>query len=138
MARLIKYRPSDLWSWDSVMDRFFDDDRQVGRRPMVDVREGEKEYTMEVELPGLTEKDVEVNVNNNLLTLSSKKEEEKEEERKGYLIRERSRFEFCRSFSLPDDVEQDKIDAQFKNGLLTLSLPKSPKAQPKRIEIKKS
>jgi len=139
MARLMTYRPTDLWNWDSVLDRFFDDSPlDLGRSPAVDVREGEKEYTMEVELPGLTEKDIEVNVENNLLTLSSKKEEDRKEEKKNYLVRERRSFEFKRSFSLPEDVQRDGINAEFKNGLLTLTLPKSPEAQPRKIEVKKS
>ena len=139
MARLMTYRPADLWNWDSVLDRFFDDSPlDLGRSPAVDVREGEKEYTMEVELPGLTEKDLEVNVENNLLTLSSKKEEDRKEEKKNYLVRERRSFEFKRSFSLPEDVQRDGINAEFKNGLLTLTLPKSPEAQPRKIEVKKS
>ena len=139
MARLMTYRPTDLWNWDSVLDRFFDDSPlDLGRSPAVDVREGEKEYTMEVELPGLTEKDLEVNVENNLLTLSSKKEEDRKEEKKNYLVRERRSFEFKRSFSLPEDVQRDGINAEFKNGLLTLTLPKSPEAQPRKIEVKKS
>ena len=139
MARLIRYRPmTDLFRWDSVLDRFFDDDEPLfnGRTPAVDVRESDKEYTMEVELPGLTEKDIEVKVENNLLTLSSKKEEDKKEDRKGYLIRERRRFEFARSFSLPKEVDREKINAEFKNGLLKLVLPKTPKAQPKMIDVK--
>jgi len=139
MARLMTYRPADLWNWDSVLDRFFDDSPlDLGRSPAVDVREGEKEYTMEVELPGLTEKDLEVNVENNLLTLSSKKEEDRKEEKKNYLVRERRSFEFKRSFSLPEDVQRDGINAEFKNGLLTLTLPKSLEAQPRKIEVKKS
>ncbi len=129
---------TDLFRWDNALDRFFDDDEPLfnGRTPVVDVRESDKEYTMEVELPGLTEKDIEVKVENDLLTLSSKKEEDKKEDRKGYLIRERRRFEFSRSFSLPKEVDREKIDAEFKNGLLKLVLPKTPKAQPKRIDVK--
>ncbi len=74
MARLVRYRPADLFRGDSVLDRFFDDDSFLGNhRPAVDVREDEKSYVMEVELPGLSEKDIEVKVENNLLSLSSKK-----------------------------------------------------------------
>jgi len=138
MARLIRYRPmTDLLHWDSVLDRLFDNDPFMnGRSPAVDVREDDREYTMEVELPGLTEKDIEVKVENDLFTVSSKKEEDKKEDKKGYVLRERRRFEFSRCFSLPDEVDKEKINAEFKNGLLKLVLPKTPKAQPKMIEVK--
>lgn len=138
MARLIRYSPNtDLIHWDRVLDRFFDDGPYFnGRTPAVDVSESDAEYTMEVELPGLTEKDIEVKVENNLLSVSSKKEESKGEDRKGYLLHERRRFEFTRSFSLPEEVDREKIDAEFKNGLLKLVLPKTPKAQPKMIDVK--
>jgi HSP20 family protein len=138
MARLIRYRPNmDLFHWDRVIDRFFDDDPYLkSRTPVVDVSESDTEYTMEVELPGLTEKDIEVKVENNLLTISSKKEESKKEDRKGYLLHERRRFEFSRSFSLPKEVDREKIEAEFKNGLLKLVLAKTPKAQPKMIDVK--
>ena len=79
---LIKYRPRtmDLFNWDSILERFFDDGFNSGVRvPAVDVQENDKEYLMEVELPGLTEKDIEVKIENGILTISSKKEESKEE-----------------------------------------------------------
>ncbi len=138
MARLIRYRPNtDLFNWDRMLDRYFDDDPYFNSRtPTVDVSESDAEYTMEVELPGLTDKDIEVKVENDLLTVSSKKEEGKKEYRKGYLLRERSGYEFARSFSLPKEVDREKIDAEFKNGLLKLVLPKTPKAQPKTIDVK--
>ena len=127
----------DLFHWDRVMDRFFDDSPAYhSRTPVADVSENDSEYTMEVELPGLTEKDVEVKVENSLLTVSSKKEESEKKDEKGYLIRERSRFEFTRAFSLPKEVDSEKIKAEFKNGLLRLVLPKTPKAQPKMIDVK--
>ena len=138
MANLIKYRPlTDLFNWEPVWDRLFDDVPLLKRNaPAVDVREDEKEYTMEVELPGLTEKDIDVKVENNILTVSSKKEESKEEEKKGYLMHERKSYSFTRSFVLPDEVNHDKISAEFKNGLLRLALPKNEKAQPKKIDVK--
>jgi HSP20 family protein len=137
MARIVRYRPADLFRWDSVLDRFFDDDNFFGNhRPAVDVREDDKGYTMEMELPGLSEKDIDVKVENNLLSVSSKKSEDRKEEKKGYLLRERRSHEFSRSFSLPENVETDKIAADFRNGLLTVTLPKVPKAQPKKIEVK--
>jgi len=135
---LIRYQPLDLM--DNV-SRWLDDtfvDFPTGRSnlPAVDVRETEAEYLMEVELPGLSEKDIEVKLDNSLLTISSKKEEKKEEKKNGYLMRERRTASFCRSFVLPEEVDREKIGAEFKNGVLQLSFPKVPAAKPKTIEIK--
>ncbi len=102
----------------------------------MDLRESEAQYLMEVELPGLAEKDIEVKLENNLLTVSSRKEEKTEEKKNGYLLRERRAAHFSRSFVLPEDVEREKIAAEFKNGILTLTFPKVPAAQPKTIEVK--
>jgi HSP20 family protein len=138
---IIKYQPRtmDLFNWNSILDRFFDDgfDRGV-RVPAVDVHENDKEYLMEVELPGLTEKDIDVKIENGVMTISSKKEESREEkdEKKGYLRKERREFSFCRSFSLPESTDVDKISATFRNGILNVTIPKAPEAKPKMIEVK--
>ena len=137
MNGLIHYtRPAELFDWSRLIDNFFDDaPAWETSRPAVDVRETEKEYSMEIELPGLSEKDIEVKIEENLLTLASKKEEKKEEKKQGYLVRERRRAEFKRSFVLPEEINREKIKAEFKNGLLTVTLPKTPKAQPKLIDV---
>jgi len=93
---------------------------------------------MEVELPGLTEKDVEVKLEKNLLTISSSKEQSKEEKKDGYVMRERRQSRFSRSFVLPEGIDSEKIAAEFKNGVLNLSFPKAPAAKPKTIEVKAS
>jgi len=100
------------------------------------VKEEDKRYFMEVELPGLTEKDIDVKVEDNILTLSSKKEESKEEKKDGYLIHERRRAEFARTFVLPNDADREQINAEFKNGLLMVQIPKKPEAQPRKIDVK--
>ena len=141
MRNLVTYTPTRLSFFDDIDRMFrsvFDSYPVVRRRePSVDIREEEGKYTLEAELPGLSEKDIEVKVEDNLLTISSSTEEKKEEKRYGYLMRERRSSSFSRSFVLPKNVERDKIDANFKDGLLTLRLPKTEKAQPKRIDIKK-
>ena len=88
---------------------------------------------VEADLPGLTDKDVDVKVDGDLLTISSIKKEEKE---KGYIIRERHDAGFSRSFTIPKDIDKDKIKAHFKNGVLSLELPKTPEAKPRSIEVK--
>ena len=138
---IVTYRPSRsslLENWDHIVERFFND-RSLGTSsstPSVDVREEDGNYLLEAELPGLTEKDVEVKVEENLLTISSKTEKDKEEKQNGYVIRERRSQSYSRSFVLPADVERDKIEASFKNGLLTLSVPKSAAAKPRQIPVK--
>jgi HSP20 family protein len=139
---LIKYRPNRMLSlidssWDRFFDSFFEDlPFTRTKSPLVDIKENDSEYKMEVELPGLTDKDIEVMVEGNLLTLSSKKNEEKEEKKEDYVIRERRSVSFSRSFVLPENVNVDKISAEFKNGLLTVDVPKTEKAKPKMLEIK--
>ena len=139
---LVRYNPNSLDLLDNVSS-WFDDFLPAptfGRSaiPAVDVRETEAEYLMEVELPGLTEKDVEVKLENRLLTISSTKDEKKEEKKNGYVLRERRSAHFSRSFVLPEGVDSEKIAAEFKNGILKLSFPKVPAAKPKTIEVKAS
>lgn len=135
---LIRYEPKalDLFNLDRVFDGFFDEDLWTTSTPAVDVREEEGRYLMEVDLPGLTEKDIEVKLDSNLLTVSSRKEEKKEEKKNGYLIRERRSAGFARSFVLPEGVDREGIGAEFKNGVLNLSIPKVPAVQPRKIEVK--
>jgi HSP20 family protein len=137
---LIRYNPTPVDLVDNV-SRWFDDmfvDFPTWRSavPAVDVRETESEFLMEVDLPGLSEKDIEVKLDNSLLTVSSKKEDAKEENKNGYLMRERRSASFSRSFVLPEEVDREKIGAEFKNGVLHLSFPKVPAAKPKTIEVK--
>ena len=134
---LVRYEPTTLSllnSFDRLFDGIYDD--QAVSVPAVDVRETDNGWHMEVDLPGLSEKDVEVKLENNLLSISSRKEEKQEEKKNGYLLRERRASSFCRSFVLPDDVDREKIEAAFANGVLSLAFPKLPAAQPKTIEVK--
>ena len=137
MRGLIRYtRPNELMNWNGMLDRFFDDTPVWNTRtPAVNVRENEDGYLMEAELPGLSDKDVELKVEDNILTLSSRKEEAKEENNEGYLIRERRSAEFCRTFVLPRDVDRETIKAEFKNGLLTVQIPKAAEAKPRKIDV---
>jgi HSP20 family protein len=135
---IIKYRPRtlDLFNWDRVFDRYFGDFDHSAGWPAVDVSEDDDNYLVEVELPGLSEKDVEVKVENGVLTIASRKDESREEKDEGYIRKERRHYSFSRSFSLPDNVDLEKITANFKNGLLDIAVPKAPAAKPKLIEVK--
>lgn len=108
--------------------------------PKVDVKENENAYTLEMELPGKTEKDVEIELNHGNLTISSKNEETKDEKKDSknekYILKERNFSKFERRFALPKDVDSEKISANFKNGILTVNMIKKPEASSKKIAIK--
>jgi HSP20 family protein len=92
--------------------------------PHVDVTENDQEIKVVAELPGLTEKDVEVSLANDMLTISGEKKAEKEDKGENYYRLERSYGSFQRTIPLPTEVEADKVDATFKNGVLQITLPK--------------
>ncbi len=106
--------------------------------PAADVSETDKAYEITAELPGMDEKNIEVKLANGVLTIKGEKQEEKEEKQKDYHMRERSFGSFQRTFQVPDGVDSDKIEASFKNGVLSVTLPKSPEAQKaeKKIAVK--
>ncbi len=106
--------------------------------PAVDFTDTEKAYEITAELPGIDEKNVDVKVANGVLTIKGEKQEDKEEKKKDYYLRERNFGSFERSFQVPDGVDTDKIDASFKKGVLTVTLPKKPEALKgaKKIDVK--
>jgi len=106
------------------------------RAPAIDVREEEGRYVVEAELLGLSEKDVKLELKDGLLSLSTATSEEKKDEGKKWLRRERREFAFSRSFELPEDVDGEKIEATFKDGLLTVHLPKKPETAPRLVPVK--
>jgi len=138
-------RPSALNSVfadvDGWIDSFFGTDpfrpAVAGANPAVDVRETDDGYFLEADLPGLTEKDLEVRVDGRTLTIESKKEEKAEKKEEGqYVIRERRSVSFSRAFTLPEDADAENVEASFKNGVLELSIKKRPEAKRRFVEIK--
>lgn len=103
--------------------------------PSVDVYEDEKAYYLEAELPGYTEDEVNVHVEKHVLHISSEKVNEKKENKK-FLVRERGYVKFDRSFTLPEGINESGIEAEFSNGILKVTLPKTPVEQPKKIEVR--
>jgi HSP20 family protein len=152
MKALTLYRPNGLLDnalsgFDRYLDSFFGDnflspsDRIFNRLPSVDVRETEKGYVLEAELPGYDEKDIQVRLDGSNLTIESKKVDEKKEESKEdgtYLIRERKVSSFSRSFKLPENANPEGVIASFKNGILSLEIGKRTEAQSRLIEITKN
>ncbi len=104
--------------------------------PSVDVKETDKAIEIEAELPGVEEKDVQVTLEDKVLTIKGEKKAEKEETKKDYYSCERSYGSFLRSFELPANVDAGKVDATFSKGVLKVTVPKVVAAQPKKIEVK--
>jgi HSP20 family protein len=109
---------------------------QAAWLPAMDIRESKEAYTVTAELAGMSKKDFEITVEDNILTVSGERSFENESEDENYHRIERSYGSFKRSFTMPIQVIQDKVDASYKNGILTISLPKAEEAQQRKIEIK--
>jgi HSP20 family protein len=103
--------------------------------PPVDIYETENDIVVKAELPGIEPKDVDVKVEDNTLYLKGERKFEKETKEDNYHRVERSYGAFARSFSLPNSINTDKVKAEFRDGLLTLTLPKREEAKPKTIKI---
>lgn len=103
--------------------------------PSIDIEEDEKSIHVKAEIPGIDQKDLSVNLEDNVLTISGEKKEERKEENKRYVLAERRFGSFKRSISLPDEVKADSAKASFKNGVLTINFEKKEVSHPKRITI---
>jgi len=104
--------------------------------PAVDISDTDGEYLIKAELPEVKKEDVKVTVQHGVLTIHGERKHEKEEKGKRYHRVERSYGSFTRSFTLPDEVDETKVRAEYKDGMLHLHLPKSEKAKPKAIDVK--
>jgi len=127
------HRPSPRSLFD--VEPFWRGDMSRAMVPAVDIADTEKGYEITAELPGMDEKNVEVKFTNGVLTVKGEKQEEKKENSKDYHLSERRYGSFQRSFTVPDGVDAEKIEATFKNGVLTITLPKTPEAQKKEKQI---
>jgi len=110
-----------------------------GRTPAIDVIEKDNAIEIRADLPGMEEKDIDVRMTDGALTISGETKEEQEKHEEGeYYVSERRYGSFRRTIPLPEGVDRDKVEAKFKNGLLTVELPKTPEAQQKskKIEVK--
>jgi len=133
----------ELTGMQQEMNRLFDEffgERQTEMSecawtPMVDVSETETELRIRAELPGLNHEDIEINLQDNVLTLKGEKKQEQKEETENFHRIERCYGNFSRSFTLPANVKADAVQATFKNGILLITLPKTEEARPKKIEI---
>ena len=101
--------------------------------PRVNIVEDKNEFLLEIDLPGVSEKDVKITAHNDKLHIEG---ERKAGSEKNYVREEISKGKFCRSFKLPDNVESNKIEAAFKNGILSIKLTKKEESKPKEVSIK--
>ena len=139
-------------SFRKEMDRLFDDffTPAEGRSfapavlaeslwPRIDVEETDHDYIVTAEVPGLDEKNIELNLRDNMLTISGEKREERQDQKRGAAYAERFYGQFRRTIPFDVEVDEDKVDAKFRNGVLTVTLPKSqkPEAKARRIEVKR-
>jgi len=108
-------------------------DRSVS--PAIDVVEGEHDFTVTCELPGLEQKDIDLSLAANVLTIKGEKKSHREEKKGNYYKKESWSGSFQRTLPLPASVDADKIDAQLKDGILTITLPKKEEAKPKQISV---
>ena len=92
--------------------------------PAVNIREDEKSYILDLAVPGMDKKDLKIDINEDVLTISSESKHETEENKDGYKRKEFSYSSFCRSFYIPENVNRDKIEANYKDGILIVGLPK--------------
>ncbi len=148
---LVRWRPTrDLMTLQEEMNRIFDrffgpsllEEREVMTPttwyPNVDISENKDEFIVTAELPGMKKDDIHITYKDGVLSIEGERKQEKEEKDVNYHRVERTYGKFCRTFQLPTLVQQDKITANYKDGILEIHLPKVEEAKPKEIEVKVS
>jgi HSP20 family protein len=142
---LVSYDPLDRFfdireDFDNVMRDFLRGFGSLvpsrGIYPLTDVKEDDSKYTVTVEVPGIDKKDIKIKIKNNSLLVEGEKKEESKEEGESYIRVERSYGSFRRALNFESEVDASKSTAEFKDGILTVTLPKTEKEKPKEIEIK--
>jgi len=117
-------------------DRAGEETRFVRWAPRVDIAEQDGVYELTADLPGLKKDDIKIEIHNGTLTLRGEKKVEEEKKGKNYRLAERYYGEFVRTFTLPENVNRDGIEAEFKDGVLKLTIPKTEEPKPMQIEVK--
>jgi len=119
------------------MPNLFDDDffsslpTRTSSMPAVNIRENEKNYLLELAVPGMEKKDLKIDINEDVLTISAENKNENEEQKDGYKRKEFSYSSFCRSFYIPENADKEKIAANYKEGVLYVELPKQEEEKTK-------
>jgi HSP20 family protein len=147
MADIVEWKPfREVSRLRREMDRLWDDFFGPGRKalrpmemewaPAVDVSETADQVVIKAEIPGMEAKDIDISLAGDVLTIKGEKKSEREEKKENYHLVERSYGSFSRSLKLPAAVDMDKVEASYKQGVLTISCPKKEEVKPKAIEIK--
>lgn len=125
-----------MWDWDPFreMQPFFQTERTFV--PTFEIKETKEGYLFKADMPGVKENDLEVTVSGSRLTIKGKREEEKKQETETYYAYERNYGSFTRAFTLPEGCDGAKAHAELKDGVLTLLVPKTAEAQPRRIDVR--
>lgn len=123
----------DEFLGDDLFNRFFNENENV-TVPSVNIKEGKDDYSIEVAAPGFEKKDFKVDLNNNVLEISSEKEIKEESNNEKVMRREFRYSSFKRTFTLPETADTDKINASYKDGILSISIPKKDEARVKPIK----
>jgi HSP20 family protein len=122
--------PTIRRTFSPFLSNLFDDDffpaltNRYNSIPAVNIKESDKDFVLELAVPGIDKKDLKIDINDDVVTISSESRSEKEEDNDGYKRKEFSYSTFCRSFYLPENVNRDKIQASYKDGILKVELPK--------------
>lgn len=135
---LTLWRPfNELARWSRVHDDLFSwgNGERLGFSPAVDIEEREDSFLLKADLPGMSEKEIEVKVHDGVLILSGSRETSKEDKTEHGYYRERSYGSFCRQFNLGSNVDATKIEASYNSGVLKIVLPKKEEVQPKQIPV---
>lgn len=129
-----------LLNWDPFQEMaprmLLGDEGRLAFAPAFDVKETKDAYEFKADLPGFREQDVDINVSGNRLTISGKREAEQVDESETYFCSEREYGAFTRSFTLPEGVNAEQVEADMRNGVLEVHVPKAAEAQAKRIPVK--
>ena len=139
---LVRYEPYNLFDqFNSEISRLLGNTRSGNAAaaadwaPAIDIREDEDRYLLVADLPGVDRKDVDITVEDNILTFKGERTTEKAESNAGYRRRERVHGEFLRQFTLPDTADTENIQAMVNDGVLEIAIPKQQKLQPKKISV---
>ena len=124
------------WFQDLFERDFFAPERPLAFSPALNVVEDESAYRVSAELPGIDPKEVSITLENGVLTLRGEKKEENEKKEKNYHRVERRYGSFARSLALPAEVDGEKVSADYRNGVLEITLPKADTVKPKKIDVK--
>ena len=139
---LVRWTPfTEMDRLNHAVNRLFDKSgyeatEQVAWTPTVDVTEDKEKLVLVADVPGLAEKDLDIQIEKDVLTLRGQRTIERSKDAEHYRRFERAAGSFVRSFTLPPLVDTEQVSAQLKDGVLTLTLPKKPEAQPKKISVK--